>query len=231
MRQQEALLDLLFLTLYQFTTRPAAVSEALIKGSVMSNFGMAQANAEIWDNDAECQRLLYRIRDLMVIIAVESMCLAQIVSPESDEDDNRFGATLLHSRDRIHSVHEFLMEQSEDLVGDDSEELVFPAWPMPVLCLAWSIVLRALPPNLQPPSGDYFQVDTGEMDGGEPDVYIAVANRTLRLSSGLFPWLEVILQGPLFEGAKDAFSGDLAVDMAALRRSPLKGTLKPMVTI
>lgn len=162
----------------------------------------------------------------MVIIAVEAMCLAQIVSPESDEDDNRFGATLLHSRDRIHAVHQFLMEQSEDLEGEHADDLVFPAWPMPVLCLAWSIVLRSLPANLQPPSGDYFQLDTGEMgDDGEPDVYIAVANRALRLSSGLFPWLEVILQGPLFEGAKDAFSGDLAVDMAALRRSPLKGEL------
>lgn len=170
--------------------------------------------------------MLYRIRDLMVIIAVEAMCLAQIVSPESeDEMDNRFGATLLHSRDRIHAVHQFLMEQSEDLEGDHSEDLVFPAWPMPVLCLAWSIVLRSLPANLQPPSGDYFQLDTGEIEDGEPEIYIAVANRALRLSSGLFPWLEVILQGPLFEGAKDAFSGDLAVDMAALRRSPLKGKL------
>jgi len=230
LRQQETLLDLLFLILYQFTTRPAAVSEGLVKGAVLSGFGTMQANGEIWEADAECQRLQLRIRDLLLVIAVEALCLAQIVSPEGDDGDSTFGATLLHSRDRLHAVHQFIMEQSEDLdrspEGHD-EQIIFPSWPMPVLCLAWAIVLRSLPSNLQPPSGDYFNLDTTDMDADADEhvVFLGAASRALRISSGLFPWLEVILEGPLFEASKDAFSGDLAVDMAALRRSPIKGEL------
>lgn len=226
LRQQETLLDLLFLILYQYTTRPAVVSEGLVKGTVLSSFGTAQANGEIWETDEECQRLQLRIRDLLLVIAVEALCLAQIVSPESEDEGDRFGATLLHSRDSIHAVHQFIMEQSEDLEAPpEADEIIFPTWPMPVLCLAWAVVLRSLPANLQPPSGDYFNLDTTDMNSDEHVVYLGAASRALRISSGLFPWLEVILSGPLFQASKDAFSGDLAVDMAALRRSPLKGEL------
>lgn len=221
MRQQEALLDLLFLVLYQYATRPAVISEGLVKGAVLSGFGTAQANEAVFEHDAECERLKLRIRDLVTVIAVEALCLAQIVSPEGEGEagDNTFGATLLHSSDRIFAVHSFLMEESDGL---EEATDVFPPWPMAILCLAWAVVLRSLPANLQPPTSDYFQVDTAEM-ADEPLAYIGMANRALRLSSGLFPWLEVILEGPLFEGVKDAVSGDLAVDLAALRRSPLKG--------
>lgn len=227
MRQQETLLDLLFLILYQFTTRPAAVSEGLVKGAVMSLFGTRQANREIWGEDIECERLAMRVRDLVLLIAVESLCLAQIVSPEADEEDNTFGATLLHSRDSIHAVHQFIIENSDDLVDNEEshEPSAFPEWPIAILCLGWAIVLRSLPPNLQPPTGDYFPLDTNDMETSEPLAFINVANRALRLSSGLFPWLEVVLQGPLYETVKDAFSGDLADDMAALRRSPFKDLL------
>lgn len=223
MRQQETLLDLLFLILYQFTTRPAAVSEGLVKGAVMSLFGTRQANRDVWDQDVECVRLATRVRDLVLLIAVESLCLAQIVSPEAELEDNTFGATLLHSRDSIHAVHSFIVENSDDLSqSHEPEPGIFPEWPMPILCLAWAIVLRSLPPNLQPPTGDYFHLDTSDMDSSEPMSFISIANRALRLSSGLFPWLEAVLQGPLYETVKDAFSGDLADDMAALRRSPFK---------
>ncbi|BEI92176.1 uncharacterized protein CcaverHIS019_0409960 [Cutaneotrichosporon cavernicola] len=225
LRQQETLLDLLFLVLYQFTTRPAAVSEGLIKGAVMSLFGTRQANREVWDQDTECERLSTRVRDLVLLIAIESLCLAQIVSPET-EDDNTFGATLIHSRDNIHAVHQFIFENSEEL--SDAHQPgpgVLPEWPIAILCLGWAIVLRSLPPNLQPPTNDYFQLDTNDMDSAEIMTFIDMANRALRISSGLFPWLDVILAGPLYETSKDAFSGDVADDMAALRRSPFKDLL------
>jgi nuclear pore complex protein Nup188 len=201
------------------------VSEGLIKGAVMSLFGTRQANREVWDQDAECQRLSTRVRDLVLLIAIESLCLAQIVSPEA-EDDNTFGATLIHSRDNIHAVHQFILEYSEELSEAHQPEAgVFPEWPIAVLCLGWAIVLRSLPPNLQPPSKDYFHLDTSDMDSAEITSFIDMANRALRISSGLFPWLEAILVGPLYETSKDAFSGDLADDMAALRRSPFKDLL------
>lgn len=221
LRQQESLLDLLFLVLYQFTTRPAVISEGLVKGAVLSGFGTAQANESLWEYDPECERLKLRIRDLVTIIAIEALCLAQIVSPEGESEAHKFGATLLHSSDRIFAVHTFLVAQSDPL---EEPSDAFPPWPIAVLCLAWAIVLRSLPANLQPPTSDYFEVDTAEMGEDEPLAYIGMANRAMRLSSGLFPWLEVILEGPLFEGAKDALSGDLAVELASLRRSPLKGT-------
>ncbi|CAK9779935.1 hypothetical protein CC85DRAFT_277998 [Cutaneotrichosporon oleaginosum] len=225
LRQQETLLDLLFLMLYQYTTRPAAVSEGLLKGAVMSLFGTRQANREVWDQDIECQRLSTRVRDLVLLIAIESLCLAQIVSPEA-EDDNTFGATLIHSRDSIHAVHQVIVEYSEELgEGHHPEAGVFPQWPIAILCLGWSIVLRSLPPNLQPPTNDYFLLDTSDMDNAEITSFVDMANRALRPSSGLFPWLEAIFDGPLYKTSKDAFSGDLAEELSALRRSPFKDLL------
>jgi hypothetical protein len=62
------------------------------------------------------------------------------------------------------------------------------------------------------------------MGADEPVVFFTAASRALRLASGLFPWLEAVLEGPLFEASKD-ISGGLAVNMGALRRSPLKGEM------
>ncbi|KAL7421020.1 hypothetical protein Q5752_003904 [Cryptotrichosporon argae] len=214
LRQQEAILDNLFLVLYQYSMRSASVSEGLLRGAIMSGFGTLQANREIFESDPDSVRAATRIRDLLLVIAVESLCLAQVVSPEVDAE--AFGGTLLHARDRIHSVHQFILEQTEDLAQAQDE---LPQWPIAVVALAWAIVLRSLPNALLPPSTDYFQLDTNDMTE-EPAVHVEVASRALRLSAGLFPWLEEVLSGALFEAGRE-----VVPDMAALRRSPFKDLL------
>lgn len=166
----------------------------------MSSFGTIQANKEIWETDVECQRLQIRIRDIMVVIAVESLGLAQIVS------EVQYRNTLLQSRDGIHSVHNFISNNSSHLAsGHPGSEPT----PIAIICLTWSIILQALPDELLPPS------DTS----GDESVAMQMASRALRLRSAFFPWLEEILSGPLFEPSKDtAEEGDMA-----FRRNVIKG--------
>lgn len=102
----------------------------------MSDFGQMQANRETWDNDADCQKLSIQIRDCLIIIALESLCLAQVVA------ETPIHGTLLQDRDRIHSVHRFIAEQPGE-------------GPIAMIFLAWSVALHALPDELLPPeTGD-----------------------------------------------------------------------------
>ncbi|OCF35692.1 nuclear pore complex protein Nup188 [Kwoniella heveanensis BCC8398] len=215
LRLQETTLNLLFVMLYQTPARPAAISEGLIRGTIMSAFGTSQANREIWDTDAEGQRLSIRIRDLMVIIAVEALCLGQVVAPSDsiEESDN----TLLQAKDKIASVHQFLVDYSGDLSPHYPEfepgSVPLPIWPMPIICLAWAIVLRSMPQDKVPP-------------GGEASVtWQDMTIRALRLPSGLFPWLETVLSGPLLESTRDVAPGDGAADVGLYHRKVFKDLL------
>jgi nuclear pore complex protein Nup188 len=199
--------------LYQTTNRSPSISEALIKGSILSGFGTSQANREYWESDPDCQRLQTRIRDLLLVIAIESMCVGMVVTPVEQEAD----MTILRSKAQIDWIHQFVLDQSEDLVPQNPEPQIgstdFPIWPIPVICLAWSIVLRSLPPNLAPSLSDY--------DGSR--VYQELAMRAFRIPSGLFPWLEEVLSGPLFERAEDVPVDTAAVQLSTFQRKVIKG--------
>ncbi|KAK4685740.1 hypothetical protein P7C73_g4400, partial [Tremellales sp. Uapishka_1] len=204
LQMQEHLLDLLFLILYSTIARSASISEGLLRGSIMSAFGTYQANREIWDLDPDCQRLQLRIRDLLVVIAVESLCLGQVLSgPEADGSQE----TLLQSRDKIQSVHQFLIEQSE------AQEI--SSWPMVVVCLGWSIVLQSLPDEVLPTSTN--------MDASTP--FQRMAMMVLSPKAELFAWMETILSGSLFAQAKNTSGGQLANDMSIFRRKAMKDLL------
>ncbi|WVQ93092.1 hypothetical protein IAU59_000156 [Kwoniella sp. CBS 9459] len=215
LRLQDTLLNLLFVMLYQTPARPAAISEGLIKGTVMSAFGTSQANREIWETDGEAQRLSFRIRDLMVIIALEALCLGQVVAPSDsmEESDN----ALLQSKEKIDSVHQFLVNYSGDLAPHHPEfapgSVPLPIWPMPIICLAWAIILRSIPQDKAPASGD------GSVTWQDMTI------RALRLPSGLFPWLETVLSGPLLESTRDVALGDGAADVGLYHRKVFKDLL------
>jgi nuclear pore complex protein Nup188 len=182
----------------------------------MSSFGLNQRNREYLDSDPESQRLQARIRDSTLLIALEAMCLSSIVELPTDEDgiyeDDRGLGTMLRSKEHILSVHLFLLENSEDLVANQSEGSSktgdLSDWPMSIICLAWSVVLRSLPGELQPSSLGY-----------EQEMYIEFAERALRLRSGLFPWLEWVLSGPLFS----AVGGGRTDGIDMVRRKVIKG--------
>jgi len=215
LRLQDAFLQLLFLVQSTTTNRPAAVSEGLLKGAIMSSFGTDQANREIWEadlGDSEALRLETRIRDTMLVIALDSLCLSEIVA--GVEGSEKPEGSLLRSRDKIIAVHLFMLDQSDDLAQNDidQENTEYPVWPMPIVCLAWSIVLWSLPPDMLPPS-----------PGFDRPIYQEFASRALQISSGLFPWLAEVLQGPLFEAGRHAVSDDLLDEGATSRRVVMKG--------
>ena len=212
LRLQDAFLHLIFLVQSSTSNRPAAVSEGLLKGAIMSSFGTLQSNWEIWEAEYEAQRLQIRIRDILLVIALDSMCLSEII-PVAEGTESPQGS-LLRSRDKIIAIHLFLLNQSEDLAAHASEPESgeFPVWPMPIICLAWAIVLRSLPQDLLPPS-----------PGFDGPIYQEFATRALRLQSGLFPWLEDVLAGPLFEPGNDEVTGDAPKEGATNRRVVMKG--------
>ncbi|WVF65419.1 hypothetical protein IAT40_000146 [Kwoniella sp. CBS 6097] len=215
LRLQETLLNLMFVMLYQTPARPAAISEGLLRGTIMSAFGTSQANREIWETDGEGQRLSIRIRDLMVIISLEALCLGQVVAPSDSVDE--FDGTLLQTRDKIDSVHQFLVDYSGDLSPHYPEfepgSVPLPIWPMPIICLAWAIILRSIPHDKAPAGGD------GSVTWQDMTI------RALRLPSGLFPWLETVLSGPLLESTRDVAHGDGTAEVGLYHRKVLKDLL------
>ncbi|ORX39314.1 hypothetical protein BD324DRAFT_588209 [Kockovaella imperatae] len=222
LRLQNELLDLLFLVLYDYPDRPASISLGLLRGVVASAFGTLQGNREIWNTDDESQMLQQRIRDRTLIIALEAMCLSTIVTPLNKDDMDapvvQAEGTLLRSRDAIISIDVLLNTESQNLVPQSPEpdlsSMSFPSWPMPVLCLAWSIVLRNLPNDLQPPPLGY-----------ERPIFEEFAVRALRLPSGLFPWLEEILSGPLLTFAEEDEETPLDRELSIWRRKVVKDLL------
>jgi nuclear pore complex protein Nup188 len=99
----------------------------------MSSFGTSQSNREVWEQEPECQRLQTRIRDLTLVIAIEAMCLATILTAGGDPPAQ---GTLLTSQDTLFNMHIFLLEQSDDLAAQfpELEEWDFPVWPMSIRC-------------------------------------------------------------------------------------------------
>ncbi|ORY28766.1 hypothetical protein BCR39DRAFT_533736 [Naematelia encephala] len=185
LRLQSVLVELLFTTLYALPYRPFSTSEALIRASVMSTFGTQQANLEIWEGDIECQALYARIRDQLLVIALESIGLSALI----EGDEGPVEGTLLSSPSAIQRVHEAIWGFSEELaVPASMPREIVPAWPVSVLCLAWAIALRSLDEASLPATPGY----AGDR------IWQELMARSLKPSSGVFAWLEAVLQGALF---------------------------------
>lgn len=181
----------------------------------MSGFGTAQANREYWESDPECQQSQTRIRDLLVVIAVESLCVGLVVNPGEQGGGE---GTLLQSKSHIDFLHQFVLDQSDDLSPrhstPEARDTTFPQWPIAVICLAWSIVLRSLPSDLAPTVSDFEA----------SNIYQEIAMRAFAVQSGLFPWMEEILSGPLFEKAEEVSIALASIQLATFHRKVMKGT-------
>lgn len=188
---QAALLELLFMVLVQTPDRKAATSHALVRGSILASFGTLQATRQYWESDAECDALQDRIRDALVLIAIESTGLSTALAGSGDE--NGMGSSpegaLLSSKAHIEFVNQLILDASDGAYDEDTKEVRYDDnSPVSLLCLAWSIVLRALPDKYAP-----------SFAHGEDSVpYQEVASRAFDGRMGLFVWIERILNGPLF---------------------------------
>lgn len=202
LRIQSATLDILFFVLYDTPGRSTLIAQGLIRGFMMSDFATEQANREIWDS--ECHRLASRIRDIALLIVVESLGLSNIVTPGED-----IPSALRESKDSILSLHLFINDQTSELSSIPSEPINSPS-PTPIISLAWAIFLHSLPPDRTPPNHGYQGLAWQEMSARA-------------INSNLFSWLENILVGTLFsssdrsETSRRKVMKDLLIGLADLK--------------
>ena len=192
---QAALLELLFIVLVQTPERKAPTSHALVRGSILASFGTVQATRQYWESDSECEILQDRIRDTLILIAVESTGLSSsLAGPSEDDPAQNAEGSLVSSKAHIEFVNQLILDASEGEYDEDEKTVRYDdSSPVALLCLAWSIVLRTLPQNLAP-----------SFSHGEESVpYQEVASRAFDGRTGLFAWMERILTGPLFPESED----------------------------
>jgi len=207
---QVVILQLLFIVLVQTPDRKAATAHALIRGTLLSSFGTMQATRQYWEADSECDILQDRIRDNLILIAIEAMSVSSALSPSDPEE-----GSLLGSKAHIEFVHQIIIDASEGEYDEDTKIVHHDeSSPISLLCLAWSITLRGLPANLAP---SFSQ-------GEDATPYQEIASRAFDGKLALFGWIERILTGPLFASSGDQDINSVPNRKATNRRRLFKGT-------
>jgi nuclear pore complex protein Nup188 len=208
-------LQLLFIVLVQSPDRKAATAHALIRGTLLSSFGTMQATRQYWEADSECDILQDRIRDNLILIAIEAMSVSSALSPVDPEE-----GSLLGSKAHIEFVHQLIIDASEGEYDEDTKVVHHDeSSPISLLCLAWSITLRGLPANLAP---SFSQ-------GEDATPYQEIASRAFDGKLALFGWVERIMTGPLFVSSEDEDINSVPNRKATNRRRLFKGA--PMTII
>jgi len=214
---QVVILQLLFIVLVQTPDRKAATAHALIRGTLLSSFGMMQATRQYWEADSECDVLQDRIRDNLILIAIEAMSVCSALSPSDPEE-----GSLLGSKAHIEFVHQIIIDASEGEYDEDTKIVHHDTnSPISLLCLAWSITLRGLPTNLAP---SFSQ-------GEDAKPYQEIASRAFDGKLALFGWIERILTGPLFASSEDQDNNSVPNRKATNRRRLFKGTRTTIIAM
>jgi nuclear pore complex protein Nup188 len=214
---QVVILQLLFIVLVQTPDRKAATSHALIRGTLLSSFGTMQATRQYWEADSECDILQDRIRDNLILIAIEAMSVSSALSPSDPEE-----GSLLGSKAHIEFVHQLMIDASEGEYDEDTKIVHHDeSSPISLLCLAWSITLRCLPANLAP---SFSQ-------GEDATPYQEIASRAFDSRLVLFGWIERILIGPLFTPSEDEDINSVPNRKATNRKRLFKGTYTNIISL
>jgi nuclear pore complex protein Nup188 len=214
---QVVILQLLFIVLVQTPDRKAATSHALIRGTLLSSFGTMQATRQYWEADSECDILQDRIRDNLILIAIEAMSVSSALSPSDPEE-----GSLLGSKAHIEFVHQLIIDASEGEYDEDTKIVHHDeSSPISLLCLAWSITLRCLPTNLAP---SFSQ-------GEDATPYQEIASRAFDGRLVLFGWIERILTGPLFTSSEDDDINSVPNRKATNRKRLFKGTYTNIISL
>lgn len=171
-----------------------------------------QATRQYWEADSECDVLQDRIRDNLILIAIEAMSVSSALSPSDPEE-----GSLLASKAHIEFVHQLVIDASEGEYDEDTKIVHHDeSSPISILCLAWSITLRGLPTNLAP---SFSQ-------GEDATPYQEIASRAFDGKLVLFGWMERVLTGPLFPSSDDENINSVLNRKATNRKRLFKGTFR-----
>ena len=186
LQAQNQLLESLLTSLHNRSYIPSHLSLGLIRGILASDFGTRQPAREFKETDEPTRRAFDRIRDTLLIIALQALCLRRVVANTgaSDEDevkDEDEEKTLLASRDDLSSLNMIMLDVSSYL--SESKPSYRESLPIPILCLAWGAVIYSTPPQLR------FQTP------GIEDIVALFVERALGAKGFFFPWLEEVLRG------------------------------------
>ena len=209
LQAQNDILDNLFNTLSARSNLSADLSVGLIKGIVASEYGTLQPGREAWEQDPAIARLAARVRDLLVVIGLQALCIGQIVRRaglDTEEDEDEDEATLICSREDISAVNMVLLDHTIPL----SDPTLPNYLPVAVFSLACSILLNSIPPNYRPPT-----------PGIDLPIEHEFARRAFEPRGEIFGWLEAILSGPLFDLEED--KGEKALQAEYRQRKLIKG--------
>lgn len=171
-KEQLALLEIVFLVLYSPMPAEAGTAEGILLASVASAFGQDQANGRISGGDEEGRELLRSVQGMLVLICVEVLnletllacptnaTLANVFSPTLVNATAPPAPTILSSPSHLLSLHSFFLSLMDGPLSP-------PATPV---LLAWSYVLSRLT--------DYLGEET-------PESFISLADAILPIVSPL----------------------------------------------
>jgi hypothetical protein len=226
-------LEIVFLVLYSPMPADAGTAEGIIMASVASGFGREPANGRRVGRAVEGREMLRSIEGMLVLICVEVLSLESLLSCSTNAAlSNVFSPTLsqsaepptpiiLSSPKHLLSLHSFF-----------SSLLASPSTPAlsPVL-LAWSYVVSRLTdylteetPESYIPLADAILPSASPSDGSlTAPVWQTCVSAAVGSQGGLFEYLKVVMEGPLFVDVETK-NGAMPADLNSLGyRSVFKG--------
>ena len=184
LQAQNQLLESLLTSLHTRSYIPSHLSLGLLRGILASDLGTRQPSREYRDIDQTTTRAFDRIRDTLLIIALQALCLRRVVvsvAADAEDVDEDEAKTILASRDDLSSLNMTMLDVSAYL--SEGKPSYRESLPIPILCLAWAAVIYSTPAHLR------FQTP------GIEDIVSLFVERALGAKGFFFPWLEEVLRG------------------------------------
>lgn len=184
LQAQNHILESLLTSLHNRSYIPSHLSLGLLRGSLASDLGTRQPSREFRETDETTKRAFDRIRDTLLIVALQALCLRRVVANAGDEEEEAEddeAKTILASRDDLSSLNMTMLDVSAYL--SEEKPSYRESLPIPILCLAWAAVIYSTPSHLR------FQTP------GIEDIVALFVERALGSKGFFFPWLEEVLRG------------------------------------
>ncbi|PWN26008.1 hypothetical protein BDZ90DRAFT_254662 [Jaminaea rosea] len=217
LRQQLALLEVVFLLYYSRLSPSADVVVAVLTLLQETSMGQQQANEAFFDSQSV--ELLGCVQQMLAFIAVESLELEAAMGgyqlPSPDDTSAAEQRSIWQSAEHLNQALEILESTSS---ADPAKA--------PIL-LAWALVLHklddALEDDVPPHLSDLAQVITPE-DGGPP-IWTRLASAAFTPAMGLFPAMKSMALSPFLAPDSSSAHFEVTVASSLAFRSVFKGLL------